>query len=289
MRTPHNHGDPAEWAIASNLYRILTSYGSSSCAILLARDTESLAKDAVAARLSSIERLLRRSSKWILSMSRIAVPNQLIPASTDPQALRNDGQEAPPSGVRTPGDASRPSREIIQGVSFSATYLRIRVHATQSPHPPGTPAPADAPVHRLSPVPSALSAPSSEAPFGGRQTEEVILPGSEQRIVLPGAALGRNYLRRRMPSQREASAFLPRGEQVFEATERTSRPESPIGRGYERVRRMLLGRRLTTAEQVHERLTKVKALAVLSWMRFPPWPMRQKPRSLSSSAREPRP
>ena len=41
-------------------------------------------------------------------------------------------------------------------------------------------------------------------------------------------------------------------------------PQSRVGRAYGRVRRVLLGRRLTTAEQAHERLTKVKALAVLS-------------------------
>src|SRR5262249_56113183 len=62
----------------------------------------------------------------------------------------------------------------------------------------------------------------------------------------------------------ETSAFRARGEQVFEATERTLQPHSRVGRVSERVRRLLLGRRLATAEQVHERLTKVKALAVLS-------------------------
>src|SRR5262249_5827299 len=86
----------------------------------------------------------------------------------------------------------------------------------------------------------------------------------EQQIVLPGTGPGHTYVRRRLPTSRETRAFLPRGEQVLEATERTLQPHSRLGRASGRVRRTLLGRRLATAEQVHERLTKVKALAGLS-------------------------
>src|SRR5262249_21232610 len=96
------------------------------------------------------------------------------------------------------------------------------------------------------------------------QMEEIILPGCEQQVILHGATPGHTYLRRRLPPSRETNAFLARGEQVFEATERTLQPHRQIGRAGERVGRLVLGRRGATAEQVHERLTKVKALGVLS-------------------------
>ena len=41
-------------------------------------------------------------------------------------------------------------------------------------------------------------------------------------------------------------------------------PRQGIGRAYGLVRRVLVGRTLASSEAIHERLTKVKALAVLS-------------------------
>ena len=160
----------------------------------------------------------------------------------------HDGQagqaEALSSGPRVPEETSvsAPTREIVDGASSGKPYVRIRVATAEAPQPAADPAPKSA---------------------FGHQAEEVVFPGRAHQTILPGAGLGHSYVRQQLPS-RESSAFLPRGEQVFEATERTLQPQSQIGRAYGRVRRVLLGRRLTTAEQVHERLTKVKALAVLS-------------------------
>src|SRR5690348_2403981 len=200
------------------------------------------------------------------------------------------GEESPDAsrGERAAsGNTSAQNREIVHGDSLRDTYLRIRIRGAQGsvdaqqsvarekpsrnrrgqgrlqqPQEAALLSPAATSEERLKSS-SAGSVPL--AGVAGRQhTEEVILPGHEQQTIMSGAGLGRRYVRRRLPSQSETSAFLPRGEQVFEATEGTLQPQSQIGRGYERVRRVLLGRRLTTAEQVHERLTKVKALAVLS-------------------------
>jgi amino acid transporter len=155
------------------------------------------------------------------------------------------GHEAPTSRTWVPEETSvsAPTREIVDGASSGKPYVRIRVPTAEAPQLPADPVPRVA---------------------FGHQDEEVVFPGRAHQMLVPGAGLGHSYVRQRLPSNREASAFLPRGEQVFEATERALQPQSPVGRAYGRVRRVLLGRRLTTAEQVHERLTKVKALAVLS-------------------------
>lgn len=184
-------------------------------------------------------------------------------APTQSSKQRPEGQGATPSRPGEPGQTSASEREIVQGASSGETYVRIRIPVAQPLQLPVASSPAVGSADRLPPTTSAPPTPSSRGAFR-QQIEEVILPGREQRIALPGAGLGGNYVRRRLPSQREASAFLPRGEQVLEATERTLQPQSAFGRASGRVRRVLLGRRLATAEQVHERLTKVKALAVLS-------------------------
>src|SRR5215470_10488531 len=45
---------------------------------------------------------------------------------------------------------------------------------------------------------------------------------------------------------------------------RDSEPTTALGRGWRQVKRMLIGRPIASAQAVHERLTRVKALAVLS-------------------------
>lgn len=51
---------------------------------------------------------------------------------------------------------------------------------------------------------------------------------------------------------------------VLEATEEAHMPRGSIGRQMRQFRRVMLGRPLATAAQAHERLTKVKALAIFS-------------------------
>ena len=51
---------------------------------------------------------------------------------------------------------------------------------------------------------------------------------------------------------------------VLEATEEAHIPRGAMARKFSRFRRVLLGRPLATAAQAHERLTKVKALAIFS-------------------------
>ncbi|MGH2514303.1 MAG: APC family permease, partial [Ktedonobacterales bacterium] len=91
--------------------------------------------------------------------------------------------------------------------------------------------------------------------------DDLVLPGLSQRVLVPGTRPGGSYFRRNLSL---TSQFRQRGENVIEATEDALAPQSGPGRAAARVKRVLIGDRLTTAQQIHERLTKVKALAVLS-------------------------
>lgn len=100
-----------------------------------------------------------------------------------------------------------------------------------------------------------------------RTERRVHLPGElvdvESKTVVRGSQLGTKYVRMRVhvPPVRP---FHAHGPDTIEATPVATQPRSPTGRVAERVKRVLIGQRLPNAAAVHERLTKVKALAVLS-------------------------
>ncbi len=91
--------------------------------------------------------------------------------------------------------------------------------------------------------------------------DEETTPTLDQRRVVQGRIPGDKYVSFRRVHTDE---FHPRGQGVLEASERVLAPRSPAGRLYERVKRVVVGERLATQMQIHERLSKVKALAVLS-------------------------
>ena len=74
-----------------------------------------------------------------------------------------------------------------------------------------------------------------------------------------GGRPGDIYLRLKSPRNR---LFRKLGPGRFEAMPETDRPHSLFERGYRTVKRVLIGRPLETSEEIHQRLTKVKALAV---------------------------
>lgn len=85
--------------------------------------------------------------------------------------------------------------------------------------------------------------------------------GLERREVVHGKRRASDYIRIRYTGRRH---FRPTGGNTLEATPEALAPQSGAGRTWERVRRVLLGQRLTSAEQENERLTKIKGLAILS-------------------------
>jgi amino acid transporter len=182
---------------------------------------------------------------------------------TQPPAPQTPSDAAPPS-ASTPTSATPPAgeRQIIKSAKAGQQYVRIQVPRVQSYAWQGN--------GRLHPQGAdASAAPSAEQPGGAVLTEPpsaarpqggVALPGMEHRVVVPDSTRSR-YLRRELP---HAGEFLPRGESAVEVSDEVLAPQSVVQRAVAAVRRTLLGRPLATAEQAFERLTKVKALAVLS-------------------------
>src|SRR5574342_348006 len=77
--------------------------------------------------------------------------------------------------------------------------------------------------------------------------------------VMRGKRPGDVYVRREQPYQH---IFRRVGPGHFVATFESDRPAHALEKGFRAVKRILIGRPLETAAEVHERLSKFKALAV---------------------------
>src|SRR6516165_9028647 len=99
----------------------------------------------------------------------------------------------------------------------------------------------------------------------GREKPDLIDEEDATRLVRTevrkGSMLGNERVRIVLPSQR---AFRRIGTGRLEATAVTQAPRKGIGRVISNVKRVLIGAPIATALAEHERLTKFKALAVLS-------------------------
>lgn len=100
------------------------------------------------------------------------------------------------------------------------------------------------------------------APNGRQpQRRSEIRTGLERREVVHSRRRNADYVRVKFSGRQR---FRQTGGNTLEATPEALAPQSGAGRIWERVRRVLLGERLATAEQESERLTKIKGLAILS-------------------------
>jgi amino acid transporter len=84
------------------------------------------------------------------------------------------------------------------------------------------------------------------------------LVGKQQ---IQGKLSGDRYVR---VVRQHGDDFALAGPGHLVATEESTEAKGPVARGYQRFKRLLIGQPLTTASAAHERLSKVKALAVLS-------------------------
>src|SRR6266478_6304308 len=82
-----------------------------------------------------------------------------------------------------------------------------------------------------------------------------------RKEVLQGSLPGNTRVRIVRPSQQ---SFRRLSTGLLEATELTQAPRGGLSRAVYNIKRVLIGAPLTTAQAEHERLTKFKALAVLS-------------------------
>ena len=95
----------------------------------------------------------------------------------------------------------------------------------------------------------------------GQVIRREISPTLERRELVRGSKLGEKNLKRRP----EGGGFLmPIAADEMVARDVAPEPQTGSGLLARRIRFTLFGKPLTTEEQIHERLTKVKALAVLS-------------------------
>src|SRR5438094_6743050 len=84
-------------------------------------------------------------------------------------------------------------------------------------------------------------------------------PQLERKELVTGHQTGNVYLR----VHRDRSGLRRLGAGHLEATVETLRPHGAVGRALFNIKSLVVGSPLATAQLAHERLTKVKALAVL--------------------------
>jgi amino acid transporter len=87
------------------------------------------------------------------------------------------------------------------------------------------------------------------------------LLGEHDGKLMPGSRPGNHYVRIFYSPARE---FRRLGPGHFEATELAAMPRSPLQRRLVKAKRFLIGRPISSERAIHERLNKIKGLAVLS-------------------------
>jgi amino acid transporter len=102
----------------------------------------------------------------------------------------------------------------------------------------------------------------------GRTVVRIPRPGREPSATepelheqVPGALPGDRTIRLTRPGEQKLRRL---GAGAFEATINVLRPSTKLGRWWASVRHVFIGQPIATADQAHERLSKLKALAVFS-------------------------
>lgn len=99
-----------------------------------------------------------------------------------------------------------------------------------------------------------------EPPAREAGSTHTIRPDLRQEEVVRGAHPGDVYIKH----SRAVGPFRRKGRGILSASLETDEPRSRWGRRFGRIKRALLGEPISTEHSIHERLTKAKALAVLS-------------------------
>jgi amino acid transporter len=165
----------------------------------------------------------------------------------DSQRPGNRPDDAPP-GAAGEADGQPSSRQTGATAPGSSVIRRQRQRAEQRLEA-GPVAPSEPPA----------GGPSS--PPAGYQRARGQYADLEWREVQRGSRPGDAYVRIMRPVARDFQQVTP---DYLVAKEHAGAPRRGLGRVWNLGRRVLIGRSLASSEAVHERLTKVKALAVLS-------------------------
>lgn len=86
-------------------------------------------------------------------------------------------------------------------------------------------------------------------------------PEISLRETVPGSKPGQRSLRLQRSSEQKLRRI---GESAFEATRAVLKPSTPLGRVWAATRGVLIGEPLASSQLAHQRLTKIKALAIFS-------------------------
>ncbi len=146
-------------------------------------------------------------------------------------------------------DSARPAGDQTSDAAANArpneTERSQRQVRVMGQNPPPAPQPESAP-------PAASKAPRSE--------EHKVKSDLRSEEVHKGTHPGDTFIR----YSRRSGPFRRLGRNVLAASLEAEAPRTPWGRLFGSVKRVLIGRPLSTEQSMHERLTNVKALAVLS-------------------------
>ena len=176
--------------------------------------------------------------------------------------LTPDIQPPLPNGTGSPEPRSQPDSndampagepggnglESAGGAEHQGHHRHVRIMA----EPGDTTAPPPGEESTVQPQGSQTFRPTS-------RTESKIDPLLRQQQLVKGSHPGDKYVR----FDRNAGVFKRQGR-ILSASLDTEHPRTAWGRMMYRVKRVLIGRPISTEQSVHERLTNVKALAVLS-------------------------
>ncbi len=180
------------------------------------------------------------------------------PAGNGAKQARTPFESVTPTASATPGPgaASLGSLAVDETEEDDALFRLLRENDESDETPDLAPSKRGAST-RVTP----LSAPAPAALPHGQVVHAEVSPTLERRETVKGGRLGDTYVRVKHP---ERGYFTRKAPDELEAAVPAPAPRSETARLVRRVRTALFGAPLTTAQQIHERLTKVKALAVLS-------------------------
>src|SRR5439155_9003363 len=108
-------------------------------------------------------------------------------------------------------------------------------------------------------APEPAPPPPAEAPTQAPRPHRV-RPDLRHEELVKGSHPGDRYIK----VDRTVGAFRRKGGGVLQASTEADEARSRFGRVFNRVKRTLIGTPISTERSIHERLTKAKALAVLS-------------------------
>jgi amino acid transporter len=167
------------------------------------------------------------------------------------------GGKAPRNSEGSPAERAAPTNQVEHdgnpaseseaAPEHTGRHRHIRVMAEQSSRDNSRPARTEAPV---SEPPVERPAPKPHKVSADLRREEVV----------KGSHPGDKYIR----YERNVGGFRRKRSGVLAASLEVEKPRSGVGKLFNAIKRVLIGRPISTEHSMHERLTNLKALAILS-------------------------